>query len=294
MSEQIVESLKEWFEKEWLYERHLTTAFVRDKEAFQRGCEYFDSHNYAFKGELLIQLRKEAGLAEVTRSNHDLEKYATHCFRQVEKVFSEFLVVKPGRKKIGEYLLDGNDMVHNPSIIMTLNSSVSNLLSHTYKGQLNFYCLILKLNYIKKIKNYCYTAPDESHFDEAVKTLSHKEWQFSQSQQEKIFKAVLYFDPFGSDKSLSAQMNLLQHKPSLYAYNHMYHFRNLGSHLNSQSSPLKMPETPDETERYRIQPFYKEPMQVMDNQMESPGFYQRYVDMVLYLYSEYFKNSFLK
>ena len=36
MSEQIIDSLKEWFEKEWLYERHLTAELIKDKDAFAR------------------------------------------------------------------------------------------------------------------------------------------------------------------------------------------------------------------------------------------------------------------
>ena len=96
----MIEYLKDWFENEWLYERHLTSEFIKEREAFRKGCEYFDSKEYFFNAELEILLRKESGLAEVARVNRDLEKYATHCFRQIEKVLSEFILVNVSVLKI--------------------------------------------------------------------------------------------------------------------------------------------------------------------------------------------------
>jgi hypothetical protein len=291
MTNDIIDSLKDWFENEWLYERHLTSEFMKDKEAFKKGCEYFDDKKYTFKGELYSLLRKEAGLAEVARSNNNLEKYATHCFKQVEKVLSEFIEVTPGREKIGEYLLNNHDYILEPCVNKELNSSVSNLLSHSFNNSLNSYCLILKVNFIKKIKDYCYQAPDEHHHDEAIKSRKNKYWQLSQTHQEKIFKSILYFDTFGIDKELSENMKQVKNKPSLIAFSHMYHFRNLGSHLNSQVSNLNLPKEIEGKERLRLSIFYDNPNEVMNINNETPGFYQRYVDMVLYLYSEFFKTT---
>jgi len=290
MNNDIIDSLKDWFENEWLYERHLTSEFMKDKEAFKKGCEFFDAKKYSFNGELYSLLRKEAGLAEVARSNNNLEKYATHCFKQVEKVFSEFVEINPGREKIGKYLLNDHDYILEPCINKELNSSVSNLLSHSFNNSLNSYCLILKINFIKKIKNYCYQAPDEHNHDEALRTRENKYWQLTQSQQERIFKSVLYFDTFGNYKDLSQFMIQFENKPSLFAFNHMYHFRNLGSHLNSHFSDFRLPKEVDGKERLRLSIFYDNPNEVMNINNESPGFYQRYVDSMLYLYSEYIKN----
>jgi hypothetical protein len=290
MGNEIIDSLKDWFENEWLYERHLTSELIKDKEAFRKGCETFDLKNYSFEGELYALLRKEAGLAEVARVNKNLEKYATHCFRQVEKILSEFIFVNPGRERIGRYLLNGHDMILNPTVISNLNLSVSGLLSHVYQNAPNKYCLILKINYIKKIGNYCYQAPDNNHADDDLRSVDHKNWQLNQSQQEKIFKSVLYFDTFGDDKELSQIMEGIENKPSLFAFNHMYHFRNLGSHLNSQESMLNLPRDLDAQERRRLSPFYNKPNEVMNIENESPGFYQRYLDTFLLLYSEFIKN----
>jgi len=289
----MIDYIKDWFENEWLYQRHLTSEFIKEKEAFRKGCEYYDSMEYSFNGELAILLRKESGLAEVARLNGDLEKYATHCFRQIEKVLSEFNLVNPGREKIGKYLLNGNDMILNPMVITNLNPSVSNLLSHTHNNALNNYCLILKINYIKKIRNYCFQAPDTDHSDESLKSKDHKHWQLTQSQQEKIFKSVLYFKTFGNNKELSHSMIQMENKPSLFAFNHMYHFRNLGSHLNSNESLLDLPQFIDGQEKRRIESFYIKPNEVMNVENESPGFYQRYVDTFLNLYSEFLKNPSL-
>jgi hypothetical protein len=290
MNDQIIESLKDWFEKDWLYDRHLTSEFIKDKEAFNRGCEYFDNKNYSFHGELGILLRKESGLAEVSRINRDLEKYAKHCFNQVEKVLSEFILINPGREKIGEYFLNGNDLSSNHTLILELNPSVSNLMSHSYNNLLNKYCLILKLNFIKIVGFNCYQTPYTKGNDAALKSKEHSDWSLSQSQQEKIFKAVLYFETFGDNQALTKEMNKITNKPSLFAFNHMYHFRNLGSHLNSQESSLRLPEKIDNQERKRLSIFYKNPSEVMNIDNEAPGFYQRYVDSILFLYSEFLKK----
>jgi hypothetical protein len=286
MSEQIIDSLKEWFEKEWLYERHLTSELMKDKESFQRGCEYFDLKNYSFEGEIYALLRKEAGLAEVARVNKNLEKYATHCFRQVEKVLSEFILVNPGLEKIGKYLLNDKDFISNPSPNRNLNRTSSKNLFHTIINQhngrheLNPNCLILKLNGIGKEKGiWSHLRNTKIHLD--------------QKQENRIFKSIMYFDTFGPDQELTENAKKIdkEYKPSLHAFEHMYYLRNINSHLNSKDSyPFKTPQTQDEIEKYRIQPFYKDPMQVMNIELESPGFYQRYVDMVLFLYSEFLKN----
>ena len=289
MSEEIIESLKEWFEKEWLYERHLTSELMKDKDAFQKGCEYFDSKNYCFNGEFNIQLRKEAGLAEVARINKNIEKYATHCFRQIEKVFSEFILVNPGRDKIGKYLLDGIDMIQNPTIINRLNPSIMNLLNHTKEnGSHNEGCLILKLNFIHKDGNYYYQAPELDSHIRRLKSIKDVSWNFIQKEQENIFKSSLWFKTFGT--GLSDLANSVEDKPSFEAFSHMSFFRNLGSHLNSDYKPFKIPYNTNQKSIHRLKGFYENPLRVMDTNIESPGFYQRYVDMVLYLYSEYLKN----
>jgi hypothetical protein len=289
MSDQIVESLKEWFEKEWLYERHLTNEFMKDKESFQKGCETYDSKNYAFKGELNVLLRKESGLAEVARVNKNLEKYATHCFRQVEKVFSELIQVNPGRQKLGEYFLYGYDMIQNPSTIKELNPSIIHMLNHRKEdGSINERCLVLKLNYILKNGNYFYQAPEPNSNNPQLKYLNHEKWNLSQKESENIFKGSLWFDTFSQGYSKIAKS--VKDKPTFEAYSHMAFFRNIGSHLNSEYRPLQMPKTTDPLQIKRIKGFYNNPVQVMDNQIESPGFYQRYVDMVLFLYSEFLKN----
>jgi hypothetical protein len=289
MEDQIIDNLKEWFEKEWLFERHLTSEFMKDKEAFSKGCTYFDNKNYAFTGDLLIQLRKESGLAEVARMNKDLEKYATHCYRQVEKVISEFMKVNPGREKLGAYFLNGYDMIQNPSTIQELNPSILKLLYHTKPdGSLNENCLILKLNYIHKAGAYCYQGPNPDAPVARVKNITDNSWHFSQKEQENLFKARLWYKTFG--RGWSDVANAVEDKPAFEAFKHMSFFRNVGSHLNSDYKPFKMPNNTDPTSIHRLKGFYENPLRVMDSNIESPGFYQRYVDMVLLLYSEYLRN----
>ena len=289
MSEQIIDSLKEWFEKEWLYERHLTAELIKDKEAFQKGCKSFDDKNYSFDGELKIILRKETGLAEVARVNKNLEKYATHCFKQVEKVMSEFMLVNPGRQKIGKYLLNGHDMIQNPVVIGELNPSIVSMLYHKKEdGSLSDKCLILKLNYILKDGNYLFQAPDPDSKNSKIKSINTTHWNLSHRDYENIFKATLWLDTFG--KGWANTSNSVHDKPNFEAFGHMYFFRNIGSHLNSDYRPFKMPYINDPFKFKRIKGFYANPMEVMNIELESPGFYQRYVDMMLFLYSEYLRN----
>ena len=292
MSKEIIDSLKDWFENEWLYERHLTGEFMRDKEAFRQGCETFDAKNYSFEGELAILLRREAGLAEVARINKNIEKYATHCFKQLEKVLSEFTLVNPGRAKIGKYLLRGHDFIQNPEAIGELNPTVAKTLNHlTSDGRLNAGCLILKLNYILKEGKYCYQAPDLNGLNAKVKSIHDKHWVFTQNEEERIFKAVLWYNTFETGWSNVAKST--SSKPTFQAYSHMYFYRNIGSHLNSAYKPLEMPKSNDPKQIVRLKVFYEHPMEVMDNEIEAPGFYQRYVDMVLLLYSEFLRNPYL-
>jgi hypothetical protein len=235
---------------------------------------------YSFIGELGILLRKESGLAEVARMNGDIEKYATHCFRQIEKVLSEFIYINPGHKVIGKYLLNGHDMILKPSIITSLNSSVSDLLGHTYNKQLNRFCLILKINSIKLNYGKC-------------EMFENSKIQLTQKEENKIFKSILYFKTFGTNKELTENALKIDKeiRPSFWAFNHMYNLRNINSHLNSNGNTLIEPNYKDDTEMYRIQRFYIDPLEVLKQKNEPPGFYQRYVDMVLFLYSEFLKTA---
>ena len=282
MSEQIIDSLKEWFEKEWLYERHLTAELIKDKDAFQKGCKSFDDKNYSFDGELKIILRKEAGLAEVARVNKNLEKYATHCFRQVEKILSEFINVNPGIEIIAKYLLNKKDFINDPTPIRSLNNSATRNLGHltskySVKKELNPYCLILKINSIQLKNGKC-------------RRLSTSAIKLNQGEENRIFKSIMYFKTFGTSNNLTENAKKISNLPSLNAFEHMYFFRNINSHLNSKEKPFTQPEAQNEAEKYRIQHFYLDPMKVLNCDNETPGFYQRYVDMVLFLYSEYLKN----
>jgi hypothetical protein len=104
----------------------------------------------------------------------------------------------------------------------------------------------------------------------------------------------MYFNTFGSNNDLTENAEKISKRPSLHAFDHMYYFRNINSHLNSKDKQFTQPEVQNEAEKYRIQSFYRDPMQVLNYDNEPPGFYQRYVDMILFLYSEYMKNPNLK
>jgi hypothetical protein len=121
-----------------------------------------------------------------------------------------------------------------------------------------------------------------------LKSIKDVSWNLTLKEQENIFKSSLWFNTFGS--GLSDLANSGQAKPVFEAFSHMAFYRNINSHLNSESKPFRMPQSNDAFKIKRIRGFYENPISVMDNQVEAPGFYQRYVDMVLFLYSEYLRN----
>ena len=52
-----------------------------------------------------------------------------------------------------------------------------------------------------------------------------------------------------------------------------------------------MAKSNDTAQITRLKLYYENPLEIMDNQIETPVFYQRYLDMVLLIYSEYLRGG---
>ncbi len=267
--------------KHFYYDQIKANKYLEDKKAFQFGVDYFDSKNYHFPTDLSTKLRREAGLANVAMENKQLLKYAIHCYKQLEIVYSEFVLNEPGRSRIAIYLLN-NDHPTSPRLISITNSASQKNLK--YSTEL---CLVRKLNFVAK-HNGTFSQTTVS----VGSNNNQYKWNLSASDRNKIFKATLYFNPFDPAVSqiLSTSAGAITDKPSLHAHEHMYYFRNLGSHLNKDNQSLPFPTFSSQAETVRVKPFFDDPELVLDRTHESPGFYQRYIDMVLHLYSEFLKS----
>lgn len=288
--------IKDWISDELpeslLLNGELLARYSFEKESYLKGVERFDSADYKFDKSLKVKLRKEAGLAEVARRNGEFLNYAIHCFKQIELVTSQFCEVNPGRDRIADYLRDNRNINHNASLTITVvNTAAASNLFHDiiYNNGIQIFnrrCIVRKLNYLEYNNTRGWRqAPLNSRGD--------KKWKLEQYQRERIFKACLVFDTFSPGNSWTNTANSMTYKPSLDAYKHMNYFRNLASHTNTDNQPLQDPETTDQSEKARIDRFWENPLNVMDVSLEAPGFYQRYIDMMFHLYSEFLKSPFI-
>lgn len=296
--------IKDWISDELpeslLLNGELLGRYSFEKESYLKGVERFDAANYKFDSSLKVKLRKEAGLAEVARRNGEFLNYAIHCFKQIELVNSQFCEVNPGRDRIANYLRNNQNIANLNSTLITVTNTAaaSNLFHDTYFDlhgiqRFNSLCLVRKLNYlVYDFRNGWRQAPIIALGNKQHEDRDHKKWKIEQYQKERIFKACLLYDTFSIGNSLSTMASNIAIKPSLDAYTHMNYFRNLGSHANTDNQPLLDPRTTDQSEKARIERFWENPLNVMDVRLEAPGFYQRYIDMMFHLYSEFLKSPF--
>lgn len=264
-------------------------SHIANQEAYQNGVERFDKQKYNIESELNIKLRREAGLAEVSRQNVDLHQYGIHCYKQLELIYSAFLNEKPGRDNIAYFLCkNGNDDIRRDRTSLSVDAQKLLKWSNRQKK-----CLVRKLNYLYH-ENYQWLVSQEvptqrvSIHDKAHRNNYH--WNFSELEQKIIFESCLKYDAFGG--GLSRVSSAFNYKDSKYAYEHMKHFRNMGSHLNARNETLKIPDFRDPIQRARNFKFFQNHIDVLDINKEPPGYYQRYIDTALTLYSKLSELNF--
>jgi hypothetical protein len=286
----IVDTVVHAIPEHYFYDQVKSDQYLEEKEAFNEGVEYFNSKNYKFPPDLIEKLKRESGLAFVARKKNHLLPYAVHCYKQVELVYSSFFNNSPGRGSIGTFLLNGENITLNNYISVTNTASQSNLLYNQFSipransnQQPQLKCLLRKLLYVQEYRGAFSVVSTARQRD--------RKWRLTSFEQDRIFKSTLYFNPIVTGSVLSTSAQAIQNKPYLYAIDHMYHCRNMGSHLNTENKRLYVPSFNGSRELNRYKIFYDTPEVVLNINKESPGFYQRYVDMVLFLYSEYLKNA---
>jgi hypothetical protein len=211
-------------------------------------------------------------------------------------IYSAFLNEKPGRVNIAHFLSNyGND---NISLGRTSLSSSSKRLLKWSNPQKK--CLVRKLNYLYHENNQWLMALEVTPQGFTNRNKSNRDnyhWNFSELEQKIIFESCLKYDSF-SGGGLSKVSSALNCQDSNFAFDHMKHFRNMGSHLNARNESLKVPDFKDrygnidEIQKVRNSKFFQNHLNVLDINKEPPGYYQRYIDTALTLYSKLSELNF--
>lgn len=318
MSKEIIDSLKDWFEDEWLLERHLTNEFIKDKEAFQRGCSAFDKKQYNLPIELYLNLKKEAGLASIAKENKSLLKYAYHNYRMVELVFNLIFASNTHDKGKGDlnsylrfrlfsYLGSKNSdteliqQKHKYEIIAGVqnlicyqcNKSSKNLIFNL--GDVITYVPENTKAEIEKNKRYpnnkrfiefereglCYTAFYKDVLIRNSVPSKNLDGFFELERINSISKCEKYFKrAFYFDLNNNPRKMSVQ----LNAFFSLKHYRDLYSHnISSYSQKVNIINPTYEDEKYLTNP---------ELILES-DYYERYVGNVVGLYAEFLTNPHL-
>jgi hypothetical protein len=313
MSEQIIESLKDWFEKDWLYDRHLTTEFVRDKEAFNRGCRTFELKQFSLPEQLFFNLKKEAGLAEVARMNNSLLKYAYHSYRMVELVFNLIFSTNfhdENKSDLKSYLRFrlynylGSKSLDNELIKQVYKyeiiAGVQNLTcfhssDSSKKIKFNLGDIITYVSEKTKVeieKNKRFYSNNkryiEFEMDGYYYSVFYKDLLIRNSVPSRNLKGYYELDKISSiskcenffKKSFYFDLNKTPRKMSvqLNAFFSMKHFRDLYSHnISSYSQKVNIFHPTYEDEKY-----LKNPELILDS-----DYFERYVDNVIELYADF-------
>jgi hypothetical protein len=315
MSEQIIDTLKDWFEQEWLYERHLTSELMKDKDAFQRGCVNFDSKQFALPDQLYLNLKKEAGLAEVAKENQSLLKYAFHSYRQIEVIYSLVFSDNTNTRNstnLNEYL---RSRIFNS---LENNSNHKDLIEIETEFELianknNVQCMCysnrnLVMEFASNEKITLLSEKEKSYFEKnPFGTLNFKsnqsndKWtvkcsdvRIGNSQFKKdnlgyykfkrmdINKQCYYFvSSFHFDSQKKYRLNWVQ----LNAFDSIKFYRDL--HTHNIASFSKTPKFNNKLSR-EDQKYVNEPIRILNS-----DYYQRYVDNVISLYANYLENPHL-
>lgn len=94
------DSPKEFINPEFNLEKHNLDEYLEQKAAYQKGVDDFDSKFKTLSPTLLINLRHEAGMAEIYRNKGQLLKYSIHIYRQIEIIYSEIFSSQSEIQKI--------------------------------------------------------------------------------------------------------------------------------------------------------------------------------------------------
>lgn len=290
------------------YEKNHIEEYLNDKISYKQGVQEFEKKFPDLPQRLKANLKHEAGLAMIAKNEEQLLQYALHCYKQVESIYNEifesFNEVRDkndknqyNRIKIYNYLHPTNTKWSKLSIIN------KNIIEHEIK--VNFASVIFTNNDgVTKTFSQGSTIGFCSNTNQSILYIedSNKEvWKVQKSQviisgsrrkrdhsgyfvferlsirdKESFFKKAFYFDLNSppAPRLTSVQLN---------AFFSMKHYRDIISHnISSNSSEINFYDAK----------LSKEDMKYIDQPdiIVKSNYYQRYVDVVIKLYSDYLQN----
>jgi hypothetical protein len=311
----IIAGLSGWIEKEWLFERSLTSTFFSDKEAFQRGCERFDRKKFNLPSNLYINLKREFAFAELARERQNLLKYAFHNYRMVEIIFnlifssnvhnsnkSDFTTYL--RNRIFKYLNQGKynflveHVIEYELISVTGNTVCKNLVNST--RDLSFGHRVFIAMVTKNVRD-CILDKRNNPFGNVTFQMNKERFVVDKSKvsirnskpaltedgyymfepvkrmidQERVFKKAFYFSNQSVPRRNSVQLN---------AFFSMKFYRDLYTHnVASFAQNPKIDKPSFEDTKY---------IEFPEAILES-DYYERYIDNVIGLYADFLINPHL-
>ncbi len=304
-------------------ERHSYEEHLREKKAYESGCDQFDKKYSQIPSQLFLNIRHEAGLAEVAKSRKELLKYSIHLYRQVEIVFNaifgsqnstvfrydtEFLTklykfIKWSdciQKEITVFSkIDG--LVIKPSkdnrgknLTFNKNKKISKI---DYRRR-NIKFLTFKI--INKGLYGCSNNPELLRFEisdnihskkyvegvkiQLKKLIDDQKGNLEFSQREFLFKNAFYFD--GEPSILRDHSIDLNQKNKVYlnALIAIKYFRNIGSHNNYDNQTLEQKKRTLHIDHSEKE-YWDNPETILNS-----SYFQQYIDMVLYTYAKYLES----
>jgi len=230
--------------------------YFKSKSSYTKGYQTLNDklQNLSILRTQHEYLCNEAGLAEIARSNEDLNKYAFHIYRQIEHLLDEIFFQNPGIKKIDELL-------NLPPCNERLFVSNYELLKNKFARRKSIVSLKVNINKQKPIINI--------------------------KDKEIIFKQLFLYDLINngylikSDKGQEVYNKKISgyQWPQLNAWNSIKYHRDKYAHARIHNE-LYIPVA-NYVDQFNI----NNPLKILDS-----NYYQSYLDTMLFLYSEYLKD----
>ena len=290
------------------YEKNHIEEYLNDKISYKQGVQEFEKKFPNLPQRLKANLKHEAGLAMMAKNEEQLLQYALHCYKQVESIYNEIFesyievtnkndnnqynrvkiynYLHPTNTKwsklsiLNKHIIENEIKVNTPSVICTSKNGASKTFS---MGDIIGYCSNTKQNtlYVEDSNNEVWIVKNN---DVIVGKSRHKKdhlgyfvfERLSIRDKETFFKIAFYYDlnTPRSPRSTGVQLN---------AFFSMKHFRDIVSHnISSNSSEINFYDAK----------LSKEDMKYIDNPdlIVKSNYYQRYVDVVIKLYSDYLQS----
>ncbi|MDB4710306.1 hypothetical protein OAF16_01095 [Flavobacteriales bacterium] len=231
VSQKIIEELPEeigelfdtvYFNPKKAYEKEKIDQYLKEKAAFQKGVKDFETkeiYNPSYlPKDLVINLKREAGSAEVARQNGSLHQYAFHIYRQIEFIFYEMIHSNPGYNKLRKHLYNHSENIKVKQLLKP--NKFFHIYKVTYLGS-NKFCKSLDGEDIelKKHKHIGYSYQTASAKN--ITVISNDNKPFNIETKRYIKETDRYVDLLKTTKNYDLSGYYLM--PPFYIYDFLKH-----------------------------------------------------------------------